>query len=566
MNSCHEDDILRLNIYKDMLAQLFAGIPDLALLLKVEAEVEACEHFRYILLNPAALDSGIFHEDPIGKTIDDMLPEDLAELLNERYRKVCRTRKPLYIEDGKLTYEGHRFGDTVMSPVFGQGGRVSHILTVVKDYDTNILKTRQDLKITQDFLFTLMNGTKDGIVFWDLEGSILQVNDSFRRLFHYNDENIESQLTGKGTFFSIENRNYIADLSARLKRGEQVGTSSAVYKTEGGLAVYVDVTYFSLKMEDGEIYAFTGIYRDITREKHAVTASQENERRYRIIAENMTDLILLTDVTGVVQYVSPSFHHLLGLSEDRVLGKSVLENIDKRDIPKVSHTLVGIRKDLGTELVEFRYILLDGSFVWVEAKGSLLWESGTPYILLIGRDVTDHKAHEERTAMLAYSDPLTGAPNQKMFQELLKQAIYASERYGHPLAIVYLDLEADRTLLPTITEEQRDGLLRAAVMLMELSVGKSGVVTRVAGGEFLLLYQEFVEEQEVKDAVSRLLSQLALLAVPGLEDTEVWKSAAGIAFRSQAIGQAVELIESAQMALYRALEDRESRLAVFKPD
>ncbi|MCL6457986.1 MAG: PAS domain S-box protein, partial [Gorillibacterium sp.] len=380
------------------------------------------------------------------------------------------------------------------------------------------------------------------------------------------DEDIESQLTGRGTFFSKENQRHIADLSAMLKRGDQVGPSSAVYVTEGGVPVYVDVTYFSLRMDDGEIYAYTGIYRDITREKLAETANQEHERRYRLIAENMTDLILLTDVAGVIQYASPSFQYVLGLAEDRVLGKSVLENVDKRDIPKVRHMFAGISNKQGTKRVEFRYTLPDGSFVWVEAKGSLLWENGTPYILIAGRDVTERKAHEERSAMLAYNDPLTDVPNQKMFRELLKQAIYASDRYGHPLAVAYLDLAADRMLTPAATEGDLDGLLRAAVVLMELSVGKNGVVTRVAGGEFLLLYQDLADEAEVKAAVQQLLSQLILLAVPGTANTTAWEGAAGIAFHAEVRGQAVELIEAAQMALYRALEESEIRLAVFEPD
>ena len=556
-------DILRFNLNKDMLAQLFAGIPDLTLLLKVERTESGNEQFRYVMLNPAARDAYIFREDPMGKTIEEVVPE-LAATLNERYRRVLRTRKSLVIEHNTLFREGRPFGRTVVSPVFEQGGEITHILTVVED-EADVHETEHSLKITQDLLYALMNGTRDAIVIWNADGTILQVNDSFRRMFHYMDRHHGGQLTGEGTFFSKENQRHIADLSAMIKRGDQVGSASAFYVTENGKPVYVDVTYFSLRREDGEIYAYTGIYRDITQEKLAVTASLANERRYKLITENMTDLILLTDATGVIQYASPSFQHVLGLQEEQVLGKSVLENIDRRDAPKVSHMLVEIRKQQTAELVEFRYLLPRGSSVWVQAKCSLFWENGTPYILIAGRDMTEHKAHEERTAMLAYNDPLTGAPNQKMFRELLKQAIYAAERYGHPLAVVYLDLAAEKELA-TVSEGSRDGLLRAAVMLMELSVGKSGVVTRVAGGEFLLLYQELKQQEGARGAVERLLRQLALLTVPGTGGQPAWRAAAGVAMRAAELAQPIELIESAQMALYRALDERELRLAVFEPE
>jgi len=169
--------------------------------------------------------------------------------------------------------------------------------------------------------------------------------------------------------------------------------------------------------EQGNALFRQGIMMDITEQKRIEQALRENEARYRKLTDNMTDLIIETDQSGVIQYASPSFETLLKIHPDDMINQSALEIdvIHPDDLQSMASTGANIIRagqrgeNPETWRQECRMKSKDGNYLWIELsirfmqdeKGKL---TGT---VAIGRDITARKRvalafkeSEERFRML----------------------------------------------------------------------------------------------------------------------------------------------------------------------
>jgi diguanylate cyclase (GGDEF)-like protein/PAS domain S-box-containing protein len=136
----------------------------------------------------------------------------------------------------------------------------------------------------------------------------------------------------------------------------------------------------------------------------------ESESRYRLLADNVTDVIWTTDMDLRVTYVSPSVTRLRGYAVQEVLGQSVHEALTP-DSAAVG--LAALEEELAREngrnpepfwsrRLELEMTCKDGSTVWTESTVSFLRdESGLPVgILGVSRDITERRRQEDRIRLL----------------------------------------------------------------------------------------------------------------------------------------------------------------------
>ena len=126
---------------------------------------------------------------------------------------------------------------------------------------------------------------------------------------------------------------------------------------------------------------------------------RESEARYRLLAENGTDLVVIIDRQGYPSYVSPAVTGLLGYSVDEAFGLRFGDLLHPDDKPT--------RPDPSAErpdVVTYRLRHRDGHFVWVESAFRRVSGENGPQTIASIRDVGDRKAAEqtlaEKTAFL----------------------------------------------------------------------------------------------------------------------------------------------------------------------
>ncbi len=123
----------------------------------------------------------------------------------------------------------------------------------------------------------------------------------------------------------------------------------------------------------------------------------QSEEKFRLISENVPDLIAVLDVKGRHVYVNPSYSSFIS-DPQSLLGKEVLDIVHPDDRERVRRALKeGL--DTGIEQrIEFRLVAPDGSIRFVEARGKAVLERGGKLrnAVIVSRDITEKRTVEEQ--------------------------------------------------------------------------------------------------------------------------------------------------------------------------
>jgi PAS domain S-box-containing protein len=122
---------------------------------------------------------------------------------------------------------------------------------------------------------------------------------------------------------------------------------------------------------------------------------QKNERLYRLLADNQTDIVSLWSSDGKNIYSSPSAERWFGFTnaERNEMVNSV--NIHPDDVERVIAVRSGVTVESGHQTTDFRVYAKDGSILWVETTFKRV-EDGSGQLLTATRVITDRKRLEEK--------------------------------------------------------------------------------------------------------------------------------------------------------------------------
>ncbi|MGF2617871.1 EAL domain-containing protein [Rossellomorea vietnamensis] len=138
---------------------------------------------------------------------------------------------------------------------------------------------------------------------------------------------------------------------------------------------------------------------DMTEQKKTEEALRESEKKYRLIAENMSDLISIIDLEGNLHYASPSHNLVLGYNSlQEVPGMSnVFDFIHPEDLPEIEENLKLVHKLKQPLSVEFRYARKSGGWVLLETSVTpVLGPDGkVTQLIAVGRDITEKREAEK---------------------------------------------------------------------------------------------------------------------------------------------------------------------------
>jgi len=117
---------------------------------------------------------------------------------------------------------------------------------------------------------------------------------------------------------------------------------------------------------------------------------------FRIVTENMLDMVALTDMEGNFIFAGKS-HDILGYEPGFLLGKNVMDFVHPEDLPHIQEEFVESVASGHPRRVEYRYRCKDGTYIWLETIGNFTKdEKGVPQeVIFSSRDITGRKKAEE---------------------------------------------------------------------------------------------------------------------------------------------------------------------------
>ena len=125
----------------------------------------------------------------------------------------------------------------------------------------------------------------------------------------------------------------------------------------------------------------------------------DQDALFRIVSENMLDMVALIDMEGNFTFAGKS-HGILGYAPDYLIGKNVMDFVHPVDLPR-------IKEEFGESLAsghsgksEYRYRCKDGTYRWLETVGNFYKDKdGIPQKIVFGlMDINDRKQAEKTLA------------------------------------------------------------------------------------------------------------------------------------------------------------------------
>ena len=297
------------------------------------------------------------------------------------------------------------------------------------------------------------------------------------------------------------------------------------------------------------------IFMNALQRNRVERALRDSEARYRLMAENSTDIISRTTTSGVILYASDASRRLLGYDPAELVGKSIYEFIAPVDREEVRHLSFLINPSTPTTY-SYRIIRRDGTTVWFETTSRSVRNPSTNEVdefVSVSRDISERKVVEEQIEHQAYHDALTGLPNRRLFRDRLTIALAHARRMSTPLAVMFLDLDRFKDVNDSLGHSLGDELLKAVALRLKTALRQEDSIARMGGDEFTILLANLKVPEDAAKIAQKILDVVAQPV--RIEGNELFiTTSVGIALYPSDGDTAEALLKNADHAMYRAKE------------
>jgi len=297
----------------------------------------------------------------------------------------------------------------------------------------------------------------------------------------------------------------------------------------------------------------------------AEAVAGRSEERFRALVQHSSDVILVLDASGVVQYHSPSLRDVLGDRADTVLGSLPLEVVAASHRQRVREAYERCRDAPNGPVVidlplapppDDRHRPPDRFFEITLTN--MLDDDVVGGIVVNGHDVTDRIVRARELERLAFHDSITGLPNRLALERRLDDM--TARRASAALLVV--DLDRFKTINDAHSDVTPEHVLRVVGLRLKDMVAAQSTVAHLGADEFVILIDGMADGDRAAAVGDDVLNMLRRTFRIGMQQLALTASVGIAAGRCDRV-HGHELLRRADSAMHQAKERGGDRLVVF---
>ncbi len=297
-----------------------------------------------------------------------------------------------------------------------------------------------------------------------------------------------------------------------------------------------------------------------------ILTERKGQDRLAAMVEHSSDVVLLVDAAGVINYASPGLASTLGHRPSDWTGRSLVDLVASDDRDAAAAELRKATTLRRGEMVKFEASLVrvDGQRRRMEATiANLLGGDAVDGVVATFRDVTEQRDLERQLSHRAFHDELTGLANRALFLDRMDHALRVMRPVEDPVVVLFVDLDDFKSVNDALGHGVGDQMLRSIADRIRKVAGSGDTPARLGGDEFALLLEDRGGVDRALDVAEGLLEALREPVALAGYDLAVLASV-GVAVSTPGMTTA-GLLRDADIAMYEAKRAGKSQIKIFDP-
>lgn len=341
---------------------------------------------RLLDVNWAAIERlGYSREELLTMNLAEIVPPEFAALVPGRIGKVVELGEMIF-ETAHLASNGRRIPVETSSQVIPYR-RGTAILAISRDI-TRRKQTEEVLRHQAEMFERLIDAIPAMIAIFDPELRQFRFNRAFRETLGWTEEDAAGRDLMTMVYPDPDCR---AEVSAFMQSLEPGWREWKVTAKNGSI---IESSWANISLSDA---TWIGIGIDLRKRKRAEEALRASERRFRLLTENASDIVLIFDEKGILSYASPSVKQIGGYMPEDLIGKCIFEFLHPDDLPRAKDALQRAAANPGRRVTfDVRVRHSRGDWLYLDLIGNnLLDEPAIRGYVVNARDITERKLSEE---------------------------------------------------------------------------------------------------------------------------------------------------------------------------
>lgn len=322
---------------------------------------------------------------------EQLHPDDKQNIVEKAFEKALITGDYLYEARMFWADKSIHWIRTQGKVIFDENNQPVRMLGTMRD-----VTAEKNHEESMQRLAAIVQSSDDAIISKRIDSIITSWNDAAQRMFNYTAEEIIGQSVLK--LIPEDKQDEELEIINRLKKGERIDHFETRRITKDKQLLDISLTVSPLKNAAGEVIGASKIIRDITRQKEAEKLIQENEQKFRLLADSMPQFIWTGDQKGNLTYFNKTLFDYSGLNAAQMNKEGWLQTIYAEDREDTIRQWMQSVQTGEAFLLEHRFRRQDGEYRWQLSRAVPQKDETGNIQMWVGTstDIDDIKKHDQQ--------------------------------------------------------------------------------------------------------------------------------------------------------------------------